>query len=273
MAVAELGRVKVGGGRVVIVGAINLSPESFYPGSVARGPREALGRAEQMVREGAELVDLGAMSTRPGAKPIPPRLELRRLLPSVKALVKRLEVPVSVDTQRASVARAALEAGAEVVNDVSGLKADPAMVEVLAEFGCSAILMAARERPGDVRSIGQIKRELRRSLEICKAHGVKLRKVVVDPGIGFGKGARWDLRILARLEELRSLGRPICVAVSRKSFVGEVLGLPDPSLRLWGSLAATAVAVLHGAEVVRTHDPKEALHASLVAQAIRGVRK
>ena len=269
MSTAELGGIKVGGGKVAIIGAINLSPNSFYPGSIARSPREALKRAEQMLAEGADLVDVGAMSTRPGAKAIPLSLELKRLLPTVKLLTKRIKAPISVDTQRAEVARAVLEAGAEVINDVSGLKTDPAMAEVLADFKCSAILMAARERPGDVRSMHEIKRELGLSLRICKAHGIRLRKVLVDPGIGFGKGAKWDLRILARLEELKSLWRPICVAVSRKSFIGEVLGLPNPSLRLWGSLAATAIAVLHGAEAIRTHDPKETRHASLMAQAIR----
>jgi dihydropteroate synthase len=267
---AKLGEVRVGGGNpVAIVGAINVGPESFYGGSVVRGKAEAVKRASAMLEEGARIIDVGAMSTAPGAKPISTSLEMRRLIPVVKALAKELDAPISVDTQRAAVAEAALAAGAKIVNDVSGLKADPKMARVISSFGCSTVLMAANERPGDAKSIGEIINALRGSLRICELSGIDERKVVVDPGIGFGKGAEWDLHILANLGKLRILGRPICVAVSRKSFIGSVLGLPDPADRLWGSLAAAAIAVLEGADVVRTHDPKETSHAVRIAEAIR----
>jgi len=196
-------------------------------------------------------------------------LERRRLLPIIEALVRELDSPISIDTQRAEIAEAALEAGAHIINDVSGLKADPEMAEVLADFGCSAIVMAARRKPGDVRTIEEIKHELGESLRICEHHDIDLKKIVIDPGIGFGKGGEWDLYILANLRKLATLRRPMCVAVSRKGFIGKVLDLPDPADRLWGSIAATAIAVLNGADVVRTHDPEETLHAIRVAEAVR----
>lgn len=270
MGYAELAGIRVGSGNpVVIIGAINVGPESFYSGSVVRDKAEAVERASSMLEEGARIIDVGAMSTAPGAKPISTSLEMRRLIPVVRALVKALSEPISVDTQRAAVAEAALEAGASMINDVSGLKADPKMAQVISSFGCSTILMAARKRPGDAKSIDEVMGALRDSLRICELNDIDERKVVVDPGIGFGKGAEWDLHLLANLSKLRVLGRPICVAVSRKSFIGHVLNLPNPADRLWGSLAAAAIAVLNGADVVRTHDPKETSHAVRIAEAIR----
>ena len=273
MARVEVAGVRVGGGApVVVVGAINLSPESFYPGSLVRGPKQALRVTKRMLAEGARVIDVGAMSTAPGVKPISQELERRRLIPVVKTLVERLDAPISVDTQRAAVAEDALEAGADIINDVSGLKADPRMVEVLSNFKCPVVLMAAKRKPGDARNLREISEALRASLRVCERWGVNTRKVVVDPGIGFGKPVRCNLEILAGLGELRKLGHPICVAVSRKRFLGEVLGLPSPADRLWGSLAATAIAVLNGADMIRTHDPKQTLHAVRVAEAVRGVR-
>lgn len=274
MSRADLAGVRVGDDSpVVIIGALNIGPESFYRGSVVQGEVEAIERAGRMLEEGAGIIDVGAMSTAPGAKPISTSLERRRLIPIIKALTKELDAPISVDTQRATVAEAALGAGASMINDVSGLKADPRMARVVADFKCSAVLMAAREMPGDARTVDEIQRALRDSLRICERHGIETRKIVVDPGIGFGKGAEWDLYILANLSRLKALGRPICVAVSRKFFIGHVLNLPDPADRLWGSLAATAIAVLNGADVVRTHDPKETSHAIRVAEAVRSAQK
>lgn len=252
---------------------LNLSPNSFYAGSIVKNPAEAVNRAQRMLDEGANIIDVGAMSTAPRVKPIPTASERRRLLPIVEALVRKLDSPISIDTQRAEIAKAALNAGAHIINDVSGLKADPKMARVLADFGCSAVLMAARRKPGDVHTIEDIKHELGRSLRTCERHDIDLKKIVIDPGIGFGKGAEWDLYILANLRKLEALGRPICIAVSRKSFIGKVLDLPDPADRLWGSLAATAIAVLNGADIIRTHDPKETIYAVRVAESVRGARK
>lgn len=270
MSRAKLAGVRVGDDSpVIIMGAINLAPETFYKGSLAKGPEGAAKRAEEMVKEGADIIDLGAMSTAPGVKPIPEAEEKKRLLPALEAIEKTIDMPISVDTQRAEIARAALDAGARIINDVSGFKADPEMARVVADSGCSAIAMATERRPGDVKTIGEARKALRDSLEICEKHGIDLEKIVIDPSVGFGKGAKWDLHILANLRELSDLGRPICVGVSRKLFIGETLGLRDPADRLWGSLGAAVVAVLNGASVVRTHDPKETLHAVRVAEAIQ----
>jgi dihydropteroate synthase len=267
---ADLAGIRVGESNpVVLVGVLNISPDSFYAGSVVKSPVEAVKRAKRMLDEGADIIDIGAMSTAPGLKMISPDLELRRLLPIVEILVEEFDSPISVDTQRVEVAEAALKVGVQIINDVSGLKADSRMAKVLADFGCSAILMAARQKPGYVGTIEEIKRELRESLRICEHNDIDFKKIVIDPGIGFGKEARLDIRILANLRKLIALGRPICVAVSRKSFIGKLLDLPDPADRLSGSLAATSIAVLNGADVIRTHDPKETLPAIRMAEAIR----
>jgi dihydropteroate synthase len=292
MITAKLGKVKVGDGHPVsMIGVINLSPDSFYPQSV-RSPGQALVRAREMIKQGATIIDVGAMATGPSAKPIPVDFELRRIVPAVKSIAK-LGVTISVDTQRAAVAEAAVRAGASVVNDVSGLKADQKMAEVIADCGCSAILMASNKAPGDVCEVGEIKRALAGSLEICKRYGIPLKRVVLDPAVGYwptrlkrlghkakaqlggrpySHAAFLDLRILARLSEFRRLGRPICVGISRKSFVGAVIGLKDPAQRLSGSLAASAVAVFNGADVLRTHDPAETMQAARIAEAIRSSR-
>jgi dihydropteroate synthase len=267
---AELGGVKVGDGcEVAIIGVLNLSPESFYPGSVVRGPAQAVRRAKRMLEQGADIIDIGAASTAPNVRPISFEMERRRIFPIIKILAKKIDAPLSVDTQRAAIAEEALEIGARIINDVSGLKSDPRMAKVLAESKCSAILMAAREKPGDARTIAEIRRALEDSLEICRRNKIDLQKIVIDPGVGFGKGGDYDVRILANLRSLKDLGRPICVAVSRKAFIGRILGLRDPADRLAGSLAATAVAVLNGADVVRTHDVGETLRAVRVAEAMR----
>jgi dihydropteroate synthase len=270
MARAQLAGLSVGDDSpVVIMGVINLAPETFYKGSLVRGPEDAAKRAEEMVSEGADIIDLGAMSTAPGVGSIPADEERKRLLPVLEMVGKTTSVPVSVDTQRATIAKASLEAGAQVINDVSGFKADPEMAGIVSDFKCSAILMATKQKPGDARSIEEVQRALRGSLEICEHRGVDLERIVIDPGIGFGKRVEWDLHLLANLRKVTDLGRPVCVAVSRKSFIGRTLELEKPVDRLWGSLSATAIAVLNGTSVVRTHDPKETLHAVRVTEAIQ----
>ena len=274
MGKAELGGIKVGEGHsVAIIGVLNLSPESFYGGSVVHGPAQAVRQAKRMLRQGASIIDVGAMSTAPNVKPISADLEKKRLLSIVEALTRETNAPISVDTQRATIAEAALEAGAKIINDVSGLKSDPKMASVVADFKCSAILMAARKKPGDARKIGEVRSVLQDSLKICKRHSIGMRRVVIDPGIGFGKGAEWDVHILANLRKLRGLGRPICVAVSRKAFIGKILSVSNPADRLIGSLAATAIAVRNGADVVRTHDVQETVQVVRVAEVMRHAEK
>jgi dihydropteroate synthase len=291
----KLGNVEVGDGLpVAIIGAINLSPDSFYRGSIVKSPTDAVKKARKMVEEGASVIDVGGVGTGPSSKPISVKQEFDALVPAVKALARELDVPISADTQRAEVAEVAVEAGASVINDISGLKADPRMAEIIATSGCSTLLMAAERVPGDTYEIKEIKRALNESLRICQTHKIQLRRVVLDPAIGYWPGrlkrlgrralkqpagkpyshaAFFDLRILAKLSEFRELGRPICVGISRKSFIGSVLDLHDPSQRLVGSLAASAIAVLNGAHVLRTHDPAETLQAARMAEAIRDAKK
>jgi dihydropteroate synthase len=292
---AKLGNVEVGDGLpVVVIGAINLSPNSFYRDSIVKSPADAVKKAREMIEKGASIIDIGAMGTGPSSKPISAKREFNALVPAVKALARELDVPVSADTQRAEIAEATIERGASVINDISGLKADPRMAEVVASSGCSTVLMATRRVPGDTYESEEIKRALNKSLEISRKHGIRLKRVVLDPAIGYWPGrlkrlgrralkqragkpytyaAFLDLRILAKLSEFRELGRPICVGISRKSFIGSVLGLCDPSQRLVGSLAANAIAVLNGAHVLRTHDPAETLQAARMVEAIKDAGK
>jgi dihydropteroate synthase len=289
---ARLGSLQVGDGLpVAIAGVLNLGRESFYPGSVVK-PGQVYERALRMVEEGASLLDVGAMSTRPGAVVVSAEEERERVSQAFESL-RGIGVPLSVDTQRASVAEVALRKGAEVVNDVSGFKSDPGMAKVVAENGASAILMASWVRPGEtllarregseaISTLDGVVEALRSSLELALKAGVDEEKIVVDPGIGFSVGpqtssgpqvteGRWherDVRVLAGLRRLRVLGRPICVGASRKSFIGRILGLPDPSDRLAGSLGASVMAVVNGAHVLRTHDVRETVHAVRVAEAI-----
>lgn len=291
---AKLGKIRVGDGHpVALIGIINLSQDSFYRGSVVRSSAAAVRRAVEMVEEGASIIDVGAMGTGPRSKPISSKEEFSTLVPAVKAIAREIDAPISVDTQRAEVARAAVEAGATIVNDISGLKSDGRMAEVIAETGSSALLMAAKNSPGDVYEIAEIKRALVESLKICEGNGVQLDRVVVDPAIGSWPGrlkrlggkavnpapgkkysyaAYLDLKIIANLSEFRKLSRPICVGISRKSFVGSVLGFRDPTKRLLGSLAASAIAVINGADVLRTHDPAETLEAVRIAEEIKAAR-
>lgn len=286
---ANLGGVEIGEGLpVVIIGAINLGKDTFYKGSFVRGAKEAVKRAREMIEGGASIIDFGAMSTGPRSKSISTKGELGKLIPIIRAISRELDVAISADTQRAEVARASIEAGADIINDISGLKADPDMADVIASAGCSAILMAAKKLPGDVYEVEDVKRALNVSLKICKEHGISMKKVAVDPAIGHWparlvtlatsrrrfKEQRYslatfaDLKILANLKELR-ITRPICVGISRKSFIGGVLDLPSPEDRLVGSLAATTIAVLNGAHALRTHDPLETLQAARIAEAIK----
>jgi dihydropteroate synthase len=269
MTSADLAGIKVGDDiPAVVVGAINLSPNSFYAESYVKTPEGALRKALEMIEGGAGIIDIGAMSTAPRTKPISERTERQRLIRTVKFLCKEIDAPISVDTQRASIAEEAISAGAQVVNDVSGLKADERMAGIISRLGCSAIIMACKNKPGDAKTIEEVIGALKESLKICEREKIDLQKIVIDPGIGFGKGTKWDLHILSNLEKLSILKRPIYVAVSRKTFIGEVLGLKNPADRLFGSLGATIVALLKGARIIRTHDPKETLQAIRVAEAI-----
>lgn len=279
---ARLGGVAVGGEHpVAVMGAINVSPESFYSGSVARDRDDLVRRAAAMVEAGAVLIDVGARSTAPYlAADVPEEEERGRLARAVEALAGRCGVPVSADTSRAAVARAALDAGAAVINDVGGLR-DPALAGLVAGRGAAAILMASppagRPRPGDGEEPVAVVRDLlEAALGRARAAGIAEERVVLDPGIGFFRtGTRpwpeWDVAVLAGLADLRGLGRPLAVGVSRKSFLGAITGR-EAGDRLAASVAAAALAVLGGAALVRTHDVAEAVDAVRVAERVRRAR-
>lgn len=274
---AALAGVHLGdGASVAVMGALNVSPGSFYAGSVVTRGDDLLRAAERMAREGAALLDVGAMSTAPylsGA--ISAAEEAERLGWAVEILASKLGVPVSADTSRAEPARAALEAGAAIINDVRGLTADPALAPLVARAGADVILSASETGAvGTGSPVETILEALHGSLRIAARAGIPEERIVVDPGIGFFRrrglaSHEWDCEILAGLARLRDLGRPLCVGVSRKSFVGEVAGEADPARRLPGSLAAAAAAVLGGAHLIRAHDVGETVQAVRVAEAIR----
>ena len=269
--------VSVGDGLdVAVVGALNVSPESFYSGSVVVDADRLLQTGEAMARAGAAWLDVGAMSTAPYLEArIPEALEADRLHWAVGLLTTKLDLPVSADVSRVGPARAALEAGARMINDVTGLVADPGLARLTAEAGVGLVLMAgpAAALPAG-EPVATVRAALQRSLAIARGAGIPDERILVDPGIGFFRGdgvawPDWDCRVLAGLPALRALGRPLYVGVSRKSFIGAVAGVEDPAERLPGSLAATAAAVLGGAHVIRAHDVAETVQAVRVAQAIR----
>ena len=269
--------VSVGDGLdVAVVGALNVSPESFYSGSVVVDADRLLQAGEAMARAGAAWLDVGAMSTAPYLEArIPEALEADRLHWAVGLLTTKLGLPVSADVSRVGPARAALEAGARLINDVTGLVGDPGLARLTAEAGAGLVLMAGpAAAPPAGEPVATVRAALQRSLAIARGAGIPDERILVDPGIGFFRGdgvawPDWDCRVLAGLPALRALGRPLYVGVSRKSFIGAVAGVEDPAERLPGSLAATAAAVLGGAHVIRAHDVAETVQAVRVAQAIR----
>jgi dihydropteroate synthase len=282
---ARLGGIPIGGDHaVVVMGALNVSPESFYAGSVRRD-RDALVRAGlAMVRAGASLLDVGARSTAPYLDTaVDLTEETERLANAVEVLVGKVGVPVSADTGRAPAARAALEAGAVIVNDVSALT-DPGMGTVVRTHRASVVLMAspmaARGAPRSGGPLEAVHTILAAACDRARAAGMPDDQVVLDPGIGFFRDEAvswdaWDATVLGGLDSLLALGHPLCVGVSRKSFLGAITGRRDPAERLSASLAATAMAVAHGAALVRTHDVAETMDAVRVAErliAARGVR-
>ena len=275
-AYANLAELEVGDGFPVrLVGAINVSPESFYSGSVAEGEDSLRQKAEQMAAEGADVLDIGAMSTAPYlATQITEDEEIRRLAWAIGVVRKVTAVPISADTTRSRVALAALDAGADVINDVSGLRHDPGMAEIIARRARGVILMASEREPEARDPIGTVRHLLEESLQIIWKAGVPEHRVVIDPGIGFFRKAviswhAWDCEVLRRLGNLRTLEHPVLVGLSRKSFIGHILGQPDPADRLAGSLAATAIAVVNGAHLIRTHDVGPTREAVRMAEALR----
>ena len=272
---ADGGRLELGP-RTVVMGIVNVTPDSFSGDGKHSDADAALERAESMLQAGAEIIDIGGESTRPGAAEVAPEEELRRVLPLVQGLKRRLDIRISVDTRRASVARATLDAGADMINDVSALR-DPEMLPLLCERQTPVVLMHMRGEPRTMQRDTRY-RDLTETLrgylddrvKSAIAGGLSGDKILVDPGVGFGKSVEGSLTILRRLPELRGVGRPILIGASRKSFIGEILGLPVEQ-RLEGSLAVAAYASAQGAHVLRVHDVAATVRAVRMIDALRGL--
>ncbi|MFX0069183.1 MAG: dihydropteroate synthase [Candidatus Hodarchaeota archaeon] len=271
----EIAKIRIGDScPVKVVGIINCSPDSFYKPSIKLKDDEIANLALKLIEEGAEIIDVGAVSTAPPeiyGKPqkVSPSVEKEQITRAIPIIKDVTDAPISVDTQRAEVAEAALKLEASIVNDVSGLKSDPSMARVISEYGAATILMAAKEKPGDVGTVKSIIRELKGSISIALENEIDEAKIVIDPGIGFGKDHRLDLNIIKNLVEFRILRKPILISLSRKSFIGRVLEIERPEDLLVGSLAATAIAVYNGVHMIRTHDVGKTVEVVRVAEAIR----
>lgn len=272
-------------GRPLVMGVVNITPDSFSDGGRWLQPDQAVARAETLMAEGADMLDLGAESTRPGggaygrgAVSVPVEEELRRLLPVLSALRRTLPIPISVDTRKADVARAALAAGADLINDISAL-GDPEMANVVASAGCPIVLMHSRGSLASMQKdiafedvVDEVAEELAVAAARAEALGIDRKHILIDPGIGFGKTAAQNLQLLRGLDRLQAIGLPILVGASRKSFIGEVIDV-GPENRLPGSLAAAAWAARHRAAIVRVHDVAETVQFLEVWRAIETSRE
>lgn len=259
----------------LIMGILNVTPDSFSDGGHYSDPDSAFERARRMVDQGADIIDIGGESTRPGAPPIDHEEEIRRVVPVIEKLSGRIACPVSIDTWKASVARRAMDAGAEIINDVSGCTFDQDMPEVMAQTHAGVVLMHTRGKPDTMQRdttyrdlLGEVVAGLAKSLETAIASGVSADRIVLDPGIGFAKDLWGNLEILRRLRELGSLGRPILVGSSRKAFIGRILDRDKVEDRLFGTAATVALAVANGASILRVHDIAEMRDVARMADAI-----
>jgi len=263
------------GARTLVMGILNVTPDSFSDGGRYLDPSAACERARAMVAEGADLIDVGGESTRPGAAPVAAEEELRRVLPVIQTLAPLLSVPLSIDTRKAVVAREALAAGATLVNDVTALRGDPVMADVVASAGVPAILMHMQGTPPTMQEapryddvVAEVAGWLQEAAAEARARGVAAEQILIDPGLGFGKRPEQNLQLLRHLDRFVETGYPVVVGPSRKSFVSAILQV-GPEERLMGTAAAVAVAVAHGAAIVRVHDVQAMGQVVRLAEAIR----
>jgi dihydropteroate synthase len=272
------------GERTLIMGVLNVTPDSFSDGGEFFAPEKAIEHALEMERAGADIVDVGAESTRPGSRGITAVEELRRLLPVLTALRERLKIPISIDTQKAEVAEVALAAGAEVINDISGLRNDSLIAEIASRHGVPLILMHMRGEPRTMQNgpfardvLKDVTQGLRASTARARKAGVPKSQIIIDPGIGFGKSFQQNYELLQKLPELAKLGYPLLVGTSRKGFLGATLarnGEPGPAeARIWGTAATVTASILGGAHIVRVHDVAEMVRVARVADGLLDPRK
>ncbi|HYJ45064.1 MAG TPA: dihydropteroate synthase [Pyrinomonadaceae bacterium] len=270
------------GERTLVMGVLNMTPDSFSDGGQFSSTERALIRAAEMITEGADIIDVGGESTRPGPEPVPAEEEMRRVLPVIEKLAKDSTVPVSVDTTKARVARAALDAGAEIVNDISALRFDPALADEAARSEAGLILMHSR---GDADALhglkpvpdimAEVEATLRASIVEAERRGVRAGRIALDPGIGFGKSQEQNLELIARLDQFveKFAEFPVLIGTSRKSFIGRLLDGAPAGARLYGSMATVGAAVLRGAHMVRVHDVRAAVETVRVIDAIKGAAR
>jgi dihydropteroate synthase len=267
------------GQRTLIMGVLNVTPDSFSDGGKFLDPQRAIEHATAMERTGADLLDIGGESTRPGSSGTSAEEELARILPVLEGLRDRLKIPISIDTQKAEVAEAAIAVGAEIINDISGLKNDPRLAGVAARRRVPLILMHMRGKPGNMQKgpfarniIQDVSRGLRASVAKARKAGVAKSQLILDPGIGFGKSCSQNYELLAKLPELAELGFPLMVGTSRKGFLGATLGCngkpAPPEERIWGTAATVTASILCGAHIVRVHDVLEMVQVARVADCL-----
>ncbi|MBN2356376.1 dihydropteroate synthase [candidate division KSB1 bacterium] len=260
--------------RTLIMGILNVTPDSFSDGGQYDHPQRAVACGVCMAAEGADIIDVGGESTRPGAEPVSEAEEKRRILPVIRTLRKKVNIPISIDTYKSGIAREAIAAGADIINDISGLTFDAQMASLAAETGVGLVIMHIKGTPRDMQKnphyedvMAEMIAYLKRQRDYAISAGVRKEQLAVDPGIGFGKRLQDNFTILAELTRLQALALPILIGPSRKSFIGQTLDLP-PTQRLEGTAAAVTASILHGADIIRVHDVKEMKRVALIADAI-----
>ena len=263
--------------RSLIVGVLNVTPDSFYDGGRYNSLKKAINRAVQIEKEGADILDIGGESSRPGANPVSTNDELKRVIPVIEKIRDKIKIPVSIDTYKSEVAEAAIKSGVEMVNDISSLRMDKRMVEIIAKYNISICLMHMKGSPHTMQKrpcyedvVVEIINFFRERTNFCIRHGIKRDKIVIDPGIGFGKTLSHNLKILKNIDKFKSLGYPVLLGVSRKSFIGHILGLGEEE-RLEGSLGAGIWGLIKGADILRVHDVLETKRAAIVVDTIKDV--
>src|SRR3990172_3038668 len=260
--------------RTHIMGVLNVTPDSFSDGGKFLSLDKAIAQALKMVEEGADIIDIGGESTRPGSQPVTLEEEIQRVIPVIETLAKKMQIPISVDTYKSQIAQKAMEAGAEMINDISGLRFDSEMVKLAAKYNVPVAIMHIKGTPQNMQenpyyenALKEIKDYFEERVNFADSMGIQEQNLILDPGIGFGKRFEDNLAILKNLKEFKKLDRPILVGLSRKSFIGKILDLPVEE-RLEGSLGPSACSIMQGANIARVHDVKESVRVAKVVDAI-----
>lgn len=264
--------------KTLIMGILNVTPDSFYDGGKYNTIKQALIHTEQMISEGADIIDVGGESTRPGSNSVSQKEELRRVIPIIDAINKNFEIPVSIDTTKSMVARQALDSGATIVNDISGLRFDPALADIVSKYEAQIILCHTSSRPVDMQKktlyeniVEDIYTYLENSIKISEDCGILSDNISIDPGFGFGKTANHNLLLLKSLSKFKKLDKKVVIGTSMKSFIGKILQSDDIEQRILGTFATIVISILNGADIVRVHDVKKMKVAVQIADSVRNV--